>query len=161
MDASTSQVQVSRIKVFENGLEELVDDFFSDISKSREKLHSVVDQIRQLNSDNMYKDCFPKVCKNCGETYKDRNDYSERTIPLKHDNDQIGMYDQKCGFIEYANCNCGTTLVLLLRRLRNESKFGNQKRSLFDNWLERLSSEFPGVKKNDLSEILRFLYRHV
>ncbi|MFK7825524.1 MAG: hypothetical protein AB8G05_15345 [Oligoflexales bacterium] len=161
METNTNPIAVSNIKIFENGLKKLVDDFFSDANQSKEKLHTMVNQIKQLNTDNMYKDCFPKICKNCRETYKCKNDYSEKTVPLLHENDEIGMYDQKCGFIEYANCNCGTTLVLVLRKIRNDSKFGSEKRRIFNNWLERLGDQFPQVRKKDLSEILRFLYRHV
>ena len=152
---------ISKIKIFESGLQKLVDDFFTDAYESKEKLDSMVFQIKQINLENMYKDCFPKVCKNCSETYANKNDYSDRTTPLLYSNNEVGLYDRKCGMIEYANCNCGTTLVLVLRRLRNESKFGIQKRSLFERWLDKLSDQFPTVDKTDLSEILRFLYRHV
>ncbi|NRA46432.1 MAG: hypothetical protein HRU09_15890 [Oligoflexales bacterium] len=115
MDSHVNPTPISRIKVFESGLEKLVSDFFNDANQSKKKLNSLLGQIKQLNMEDMYKDCFPKVCKNCCKTYDDKGDYSAGTVPLLHENNAVGMYDRKCGMIEYANCSCGTTLVLVLR----------------------------------------------
>lgn len=161
MEAGVKTTEYNQIMAFESGLEKLVDDFFSDARKTRENFDTVVVEIRSLNLENMYKECFPKVCNNCSKTFNDQREYAERTEPLKFSDGKISQYDNKCGMIEYANCTCGTTLVLLLRSGRNESKFGNEKRHLFDKWRDKLSDQYPEVDTSDLTEILRFLYRHV
>ena len=81
---------------------------------------------------------FPKACSCCGTIYQSCKEYKERTKALKQDVASTLVPFANC-WIEYRNCGCGSTLVLIFSEERDVSPSGQRRRDYFWECVDKLT----------------------
>jgi len=103
---------------------------------------------------DMYSKKFPKKCNNCGRIYQTRNDYLKATFPLRGK----GTIYEALGVQEYRNCVCGSTLLIITDDRRDNTKFGQARRDLFDQCVKKLT-EISSRDEKDIRDAVRKVFR--
>lgn len=111
-------------------------------------------QAIETKLERLYRAKFPKACSKCGRIFATREDYLRETAPLRGKSINV----DETGIQEYRNCICGTTLMLWTSDRRDQTDFGQARRSLFDaclSRLEQISTEDDSVLRARLRRIFR------
>jgi hypothetical protein len=109
---------------------------------------------------DLYASSFPKKCNMCGLVYQTREQYLQQTVPLNPDHTASGTIEDEGRVIEYRNCNCGSSLVIVTPCRRDTSPFGIQCRNFFDICVEKLIEESHLTPQEAMS-LTRVMFREV
>lgn len=106
--------------------------------------------------DTVYSDKFPKKCKGCDRLFETREQYIKETAALS--NERTDVF--KGQFIEYRNCVCGSTLVLMGEDRRDTTPFGVARRNLFNECVEAFVAS-TGEDKNIATKKIKDVFSRV
>ena len=106
---------------------------------------------------DMYMVKFPKKCTACEIVYETREDFVKATNKLQ----RTFMYEERIGkLLEYRNCTCGNTLVVMTEDRRDHSPEGKALRDLFDACVSKISSS--GLKsREEAQDLVRAIFKSV
>ena len=143
-------------KALETFNEKQFDTILGTEIRAVENLGSFLVLIESKVAD-MYMVKFPKQCTACKTVYETREDFVKATQKLQ----KTFMYEEKIGkLLEYRNCPCGNTLVVMTEDRRDHSEEGEALRKLFDVCVEKISS--TGLKSQEEAQVLvREIFRNV
>jgi len=109
---------------------------------------------------DLYASTFPKKCNNCHKVYQDRNAYMAETLPLNPKHVDSGTIEDQGRIIEYRNCHCGSSLVIVTPCRRDLTPFGIQCRDYFDMCVERFIEESQ-IPPEEAIGLTRVIFREV
>lgn len=109
---------------------------------------------------DFYASTFPKKCNTCERVYQDRNDYLQNTLPLNPRHVESGTIEDQGRIIEYRNCHCGSSLVIVTPCRRDLSPFGQQCRAYFDICVARFIEE-SNFTPSEAINLTRIIFREV
>ena len=98
---------------------------------------------------------FPKTCNCCGTVYHSNKEYMDQTAPLNKNIGNVLVSSLNC-WVEYRNCHCGSTLVIVSQNVRDASPSGQRKRDYFQECVEKI-----GARENAPIDKIRLVVRHV
>lgn len=105
-----------------------------------------------------------KVCEVCGKVFRDRREYEERTVPLRHNPEYPhgNMPDEENSnhYLELRNCSCGATLCVRRESKRDMSPIGQLRRELFNELAEFYMDKYQ-ISKNEANLTVYEKYRLV
>ncbi len=103
----------------------------------------------------IYRAAFPKVCGTCGRVFE-TEDAWEAAAKLSGTST---IWDSSTNLLhDYRDCNCGSTLLVVLEDRRDETAFGSAKRELFVECVERIVS-LSGANRAVTEERVRSIFR--
>ena len=89
---------------------------------------------------------FPKKCKSCDRTYKNRKSFWEGTNPLEGE-EQLSESPHNM-IAEYRTCGgCGSCLIIRLRSLRDKTEEGEDCREEFDKRFAEMEAQLIPSKE--------------
>lgn len=94
------------------------------------------EQMYCSETDRFYlADTYPRKCSCCDKVFPDRETYLNETELLP-----TGIYSEtkKHFILEYRNCACGSTIVISMSNVRDETEEGIQNRQEFQKNMEKL-----------------------
>lgn len=107
----------------------------------------------------LYAAKFPKKCNTCDTIYNNREEYINGTNQVTTPTSPGGSVLNNQGVLEFRNCKCGSTLLILIGNRRDESEFGNQRRAIFKECVDKIVS--MGIVDNEKAQnIVRELFRY-
>lgn len=107
----------------------------------------------------LYANKFPKKCNTCDKIFSNREEYIAGTRKVTTPTSPGGSVLNNQGVLEFRNCKCGSTLLILLANRRDESEFGIKRREIFAECVEKVVSE--GVATRERAHIIvRELFRY-
>ncbi|MFW7379056.1 MAG: hypothetical protein ACOH5I_09645 [Oligoflexus sp.] len=109
---------------------------------------------------DIYASTFPKKCNNCEKVYMDRQEYLDRTAALNPQHTDSGTIEDQGRIIEYRNCDCGSSLVIVTPCRRDVTPFGMQCREYFDLCVERFMEESQ-IPPDQAIVLTRVIFREV
>ena len=88
-------------------------------------------------------EAFPKVCSQCGKTYRNENEFFSQTSPATvHDRTtrtlQGYAHDNDVYLEIFRHCACGSPLMELFHCARDNSQHGVARRQAFESALNQL-----------------------
>lgn len=107
-----------------------------------------------------YSKAFPKKCNTCNELYPSREVYLDKTEALNPRHMEYGTVVDYGRIIEYRNCQCGSTLVIVTDCRRGLAFSGIHFRNYFDDCVIRLSRE-SNMPKEAAVTLARLIFREV
>ena len=86
---------------------------------------------------------FPKKCSNCGKRYNNINEYINNTNAIRNNTGLKASWDEEENTIVelFRNCSCGSTIMEFFKDRRNSSRRGDNRRELFQTFLDVLTSK--------------------
>lgn len=105
----------------------------------------------------LYSVKFPKKCNNCGMIYNSRAEYLQQTKAYL---DRHNSIMEKTRVLEFRDCLCGSTLVVVTEDRRDNTPFGVARRKLFDLCVER-AVLISGSDKSVVIQKMREIFRDI
>lgn len=107
----------------------------------------------------LYAKKFPKKCNTCEKIFNNREEYIKGTQKVSTPTSPGGSVLNNQGVLEFRNCKCGSTLLILLGNRRDESEFGVKRRQIFSECVEKIVSEKIADEER-AQVIVRELFRY-
>lgn len=137
--------------------EELMADLEAQTKKALE--NAQLDIVRS-KEPGVYSTSFPKECSNCGRRYSNYQQYKRSTHEVKSADSETGVIAEQGRVLDFRNCSCGSTLVVVRPCRRDSSEFGLQCRDYFEVCIEGLLQQ-TDLPADQLRRFLRMAFREV